>query len=74
MLRFLDEHEPFRRVMARVNRILMAGASDPGARVQAAMIAAFVAGAVIHPLALALDDETLRAHLRKHARKLLGSR
>src|SRR5512145_619464 len=28
MLRFLDEHAPFRRVMARVNRVLMGGASD----------------------------------------------
>lgn len=74
MLRFLDEHAPFRRVMARVNKTLMAGASDSAARVQAAMIAAFVAGAVIHPLAVDLDDDTLRAQLRKQARKLLGSR
>src|SRR5512134_2620071 len=29
MLRFLEEHEPFRHVMARVNRLLMGGASDP---------------------------------------------
>ena len=27
MLRFLENHEPFRRVMARVNRLLMGGAS-----------------------------------------------
>ena len=74
MLRFLDEHEPFRQVMARVNRLLMGGASDPGARVQAAVFAAFIAGAVIHPLALDLDDETLRFQLRKQARKLLPRR
>jgi len=71
MLRFLQNHEPFRRVMVRANRLLMGGASHPRARVQAAMLAGVVAGAVIHPLVLDLDDETLRAELLKQARKLL---
>jgi len=74
MLRFLQEHEPFRRVMARVNRLLMAGASDARARVQAALVAAAVAGAVDHPLVLDLDDEALCAQLRKQVRRLLGNR
>ena len=47
MLRFLEEHDPFRHVMERVNRVLMGGASDPRARVQAAMLATAIAGAVI---------------------------
>jgi len=71
MLRFLEEHQPFRRVMERVNRVLMGGVSDPRARVQAAMIAAAIAGAVIHPLVLDLDDESLRSQLLKQARRLL---
>ena len=71
MLRFLEEHAPFRRVMERVNRVLMGGASDPRARVQAAMLAAAIAGAVVHPLVLDLDDESLRAQLLKQMRKLL---
>src|SRR5262245_24556920 len=50
MLRFLEEHEPFRRVMERVNRLLMGGPSDPRARVQAAILASAIAGTVIHPL------------------------
>jgi AcrR family transcriptional regulator len=74
MLRFLDEHAPFRRVMQRVNRMLMGGHSDPQARVQAAMLAGSIAGAVIHPLALDLDDESLRSQLLKQARKLLPRR
>jgi AcrR family transcriptional regulator len=74
MLRFLDEHEPFRRVMVRVNRLLMGGTSGPRARVQAATLAAAIAGAVIHPLVLDLDDETLRSQLMKQARKLLPRR
>ena len=74
MLRFLEEHGPFRRVMERVNRLLMGGASDPRARVLAATLAAAIAGAVIHPLALDLDDESLRTHLLKQVRKLLPHR
>jgi hypothetical protein len=71
MLRFLEQHAPFRRVMVRVNRVLMGGASDPGARVRAAVLAASIAGAVIHPLVLDLDDETLRSQLLEQARRLL---
>ena len=71
MLRSLEEHEPFRKVMERVNRVLMGGGSDARARVQAATLAAAIAGAVVHPLALDLDDETLRSQLLKPARKLL---
>ena len=74
MLRFLEEHGPFRRVMERVNRLLMGGASDPRARVQAAMLATAIAGAVIHPLVLDLDDESLRSALLKQARKLIPLR
>jgi AcrR family transcriptional regulator len=74
MLRFLEDHEPFRRVMARVNRLLMGGASHPRARVQAATLAAAIGGAVIHPLVLDLDDETLRSQLLKQVRKLLALR
>lgn len=75
MLRCLEEHEPFRRVMERVNRVLMGrGAFDSRARVQAAMLAAAVAGSVVHPLVLDLDDESLRSELLKQARKLLPRR
>lgn len=74
MLRFLENHAPFRQVMARVNRLLMGGASNPRARVQAATLAAAIAGAVIHPLVLDLDDESLRSQLLRQARKLLSLR
>jgi AcrR family transcriptional regulator len=74
MLRFLEEHAPFRLVMERVNRVLMGGASDPRARVLAATLAASIAGAVVHPLALDLDDESLRSQLLERVRKLLPLR
>ena len=74
MLRFLEEHAPFRRVMQRVNRVLMGGSSEPRERVLAATLAAAIAGAVIHPLVLDLDDESLRSQLLKQVRKLLPLR
>jgi AcrR family transcriptional regulator len=74
MLRFLEEHPPFRHVMERVNRLLMGAASDPRARVQAALLAGGIAGAVLHPLVLHLDDDSLRSQLRKQTRKLLPVR
>jgi len=74
MLRFLQNHQPFRRVMARLNRVLMGAAPEPRARVQAAILAAAIAGAVTHPLVLDLDDESLRSQLLKQVRKLLPQR
>jgi AcrR family transcriptional regulator len=74
MLRCQQEHEPFRRVMERLNRILMGGAADPRERVRAAVIASTIAGTVIHPLVVDLDDERLRSLLLKEVRKLLPRR
>lgn len=74
MLRCLEQHARFRRVMERLNRILMGGVTDPQARVRAAMLASCVAGTVIHPLVLDLDDESLRSLLLKEVRKLLPRR
>jgi AcrR family transcriptional regulator len=71
MVRFLEEHEPFRRVMERLYRVLIGAHAGAGARVAAAMLSAAIAGAVIHPLAVDLDDATLRAHLVKLARRFL---
>ena len=74
MLRFLEEHEPFRHVMERLNRLLMSGAPEERGRVRAAMLASAIAGAVVHPLVVDLDDETLRSQLLRQARKLLPLR
>ena len=73
MLRFLEEHEPFRKVMERVNRVVMGGASTPRSRVQAAIVASAIAGAVIHPLARGLSDASLRSELTRQLRKLFRS-
>ncbi len=74
MLRFLQEHEPFSRVIDRVNRVLMGGASDARSMVLAAAITGAIAGAVTHPMTAELDDESLRAHLTRHVGRLVPSR
>ena len=71
MLRCLEEHEPFRRVMDLLNRTLMGGAANPQARVRAAVITSTISGTVIHPLVVGLDDESLRSWLLQEVRKLL---
>jgi AcrR family transcriptional regulator len=73
MLRFLEEHEPFRKVMERVNRVVLGGAATPRARVRAAIVASAIAGTVIHPLGRDLDDESLRSELTRQLRKLFRS-
>ena len=74
MLRCLEEHERFRSVMARVNRALMGGPMSPRTRVQAAIVASAVAGAVLHPLGRDLDDRSLRNELNRQLRKLFPQR
>ena len=72
MLRFLQEHEPFRIVMERVNRVLMGRATSPRARVQAALFTSAIAGAVVHPLVQDLDDQGLRSQLLRQTRNFFA--
>jgi AcrR family transcriptional regulator len=74
MLRFLEDHAPFRRVMERANRVLMGATFDARARVRAAALASAVAGSVLHPLAGDLPDDVLRAELLRQCRRLLPTR
>jgi len=67
---FFAAHEPFRRVMHRLSRLLMGDNAGPEARVSTAVLSAAISGAVIHPLVVDLDDDTLRAELLHLARRL----
>lgn len=71
MVRFLAEHEPFERLMDRLFAVLLGEAPGPEAWVPAAMIAAAIGGALAHPRVAQLDDDTLRPHLMRLARRLL---
>jgi AcrR family transcriptional regulator len=71
MVRFLAEHQPFQRLIERMYVLLIGEAAGPDALVQAAMLTAAIGGAVMHPLVLDLDDETLRVHLLRFTRVIL---
>jgi AcrR family transcriptional regulator len=71
IIRYFAHHEPFRQVMDRLYRLLMGDNAGPDARVSAAMLTAAIGGAVIHPLVVDLDDDTLRSELLRLARRSL---
>jgi AcrR family transcriptional regulator len=72
MIRLLAEHEPFQNLMDRLYTLLMGDDPGPDAWVPAAMVSAAIGGAVAHPLLADLDEETLRFHLLRLARRLLN--
>lgn len=72
IVRYFAHHEPYREVMDRLYRILMGDDAGPDARVPAAMLTAAIGGAVMHPIVVDLDDETLRAQLLHLARRFLN--
>jgi AcrR family transcriptional regulator len=63
VVRFLAKDETFRQLMTRLYTVLTAGDVGAEARVRAAMVSAAIGGAVMHPLVMDLDDDTLRSHL-----------
>ena len=71
IVRFLAKHEPFRQLMDRLYAVLTGGDAGADARVRAAMVSAAIGGAVMHPLVVDLDDETLRARLLDLTEQLL---
>ena len=58
--------------MNRLRRLLIGDDAGPEARVRTAMLIAAISGAVMHPLVVDLDDETLRVELLRLARRFLG--
>ncbi len=69
----LADHEPFGRVMARMQALVSgAQADDVSARVRAAVLSGAIGGAVIHPLVAGLDDDALRMELKVLVRRLFG--
>ncbi|MEU6198609.1 TetR/AcrR family transcriptional regulator [Streptomyces sp. NPDC047061] len=68
--RYFAGHEPFRRVVERLYRLLT-GEAGPEARMRAAMLTAAIGGAAMHPLVAELDTETVRAQLLDLGRRFL---
>ena len=72
IIRYFASHEPYRQVLRRLYRQVMGDDDDPDARVDAAMLTAAIGGAVMHPIVVDLDDDTLRTQLLRLARRFLG--
>ncbi|MEU1548323.1 hypothetical protein [Nocardia sp. NPDC005745] len=71
MVRFLADHDAYAQVMERLFTILGGADADADMRVQAAMMSGAIGGAALHPLVIDLDDDTLRSHLMRLARRLV---
>jgi AcrR family transcriptional regulator len=70
IVRLFAHHEQLRRVMHRLSALMLGDDAGPGAHVSTAVLTAALSGAVMHPLVVDLDDETLRAQLLQLARRL----
>jgi AcrR family transcriptional regulator len=68
---FFSQHEPFRRVLDRLNLLLMGDDAGSTGRLATTMLMAAISGAVMHPLFADLDDDTLRPELLRLARRFL---
>lgn len=68
---FFSQHEPFRHVLDRLNRLLMGDDAGSTGRLATTMLMAAISGAVMHPLFADLDDDTLRPELLHLARRFL---
>ena len=60
------------KVLKRLHRLLMGPNAEPNSEIATVMLTAAISGAVIHPLVIRRDDETLRTQLRTLAERFLG--
>jgi len=72
LVRFAPKAKSFRRVMGRMNRLLLGNDPGPDGAVRTAMVIAAISGAAVHPLVAELDDDTLRAQLLPLAKRFLS--
>jgi AcrR family transcriptional regulator len=60
------------KVVKRLNRLLMGPVAGPDTEIATVMLTAAISGAVMHPMVIHRDDETLRTQLRTLAERFLG--
>lgn len=71
VVRVLADHEPFRRFIERLYRVLLGEGAGVEARVNAAILSGALSAAVVHPLVEDVDDETLKARVLAVTRRIL---
>jgi AcrR family transcriptional regulator len=59
------------KVVQRLNRLLMGPDAGPDSEIATVMLTAAISGAVMHPMVIRRDDETLRTQLRTLAERFL---
>lgn len=71
MIRLLGSHDPFVDLMARVYSVLMGLSDDgPSDRMRIAIVSAAIGAAIVHPLIVDMDDDTVRTELLAVTRRL----
>jgi len=63
IIRLLGSFEPFVGLMTRLYALLLDENADAGSQVRTAIVSSAIGGAIVHPLVVGLDDDTLRAEL-----------
>lgn len=71
IVRLLAEHRPFQRFIDRLYAAMLGDETGSRARLHAAMLSGVISVAVMHPLVVDIDDETLRAELLQTMRRIV---
>ncbi|MCV7171113.1 TetR/AcrR family transcriptional regulator [Mycobacterium manitobense] len=71
IVRLLAEHRPFQRFIDRLYTAMLGDETGSRARLHAAMLSGVISVAVMHPLVVDIDDETLRAELLQTMRRIV---
>ncbi|MGA5466861.1 TetR/AcrR family transcriptional regulator [Mycobacterium sp. NPDC050041] len=71
IVRLLAEHQPFQRFIDRLYTAMLGDETGSRARLHAAMLSGVISVAVMHPLVVDIDDDTLRAELLQTMRRIV---
>lgn len=71
LLRLFREQDPFKKVMDRMNNVLIGDNQTAEAKVTVAAIITCIAGAVMHPICDDVTDEELSAQLHKVVKSMI---
>lgn len=72
MLRYFEEYEPFRRILADLSQLLLGEDTRQKSRVTVAMIMTGIASTVLHPLVADMTDKALQSHLKKLVQSMIA--
>jgi AcrR family transcriptional regulator len=72
IIRLQAEYEPFQRFIERLYAALLGTEAGVEARLHAALLSSAISVAVMHPLLVDVDEQTLRVQLKQMTRRMLG--